>query len=172
MAAAEYAERLSVVRSAGMEAGRDPASITAGYHAYVAPAEDHETSHRMLAAPLAGAMSLVASAANWRQTGRRHPLGDGFQGLRDYVPEWYSPAELQAAGAAYQPDVFHDPIAHGTAAELAAFFEPFVEAGLEHLVVSNVGPLAGIEDLGSSSAVLKEAVALLQALLPFLEPAP
>jgi phthiodiolone/phenolphthiodiolone dimycocerosates ketoreductase len=163
MDAAEYAERLSVVRSAGREAGRDPASITAGYHAYVVPAEDHETSHRMLAAPLAGAMSLVASAANWERSGRRHPLGDGFQGLRDYVPEWYSPEELQAAVAAYHPDVLHDQVAHGSAAEIAAFFEPFVEAGLEHLVVSNVGPLAGIEYLGSSSAVLKEAVAVLQA---------
>ena len=163
MDAAEYAERLSVVRSAAREAGRDPASITAGYHAYVVPAEDHETSHRMLAAPLAGAMSLVASAANWERSGRRHPLGDGFQGLRDYVPEWYSAEELQAAVAAYHPDVLHDQVAHGTAAEVAAFFEPFAEAGLEHLVVSNVGPLAGIEYLGSSSAVLKEAVALLQA---------
>ncbi|HXL41767.1 MAG TPA: LLM class flavin-dependent oxidoreductase, partial [Actinomycetota bacterium] len=163
MDAAEYAERLSVVRSAGREAGRDPASITAGHHAYIVPAEDHETSHRMLAAPLAGAMSLVASAANWERSGRRHPLGDGFQGLRDYVPEWYSPEELQAAVAAYHPDVLHDQVAHGTAPEIAAFFEPFVEAGLEHLVVSNVGPLAGIEYLGPSSAVLKEAVALLQA---------
>jgi phthiodiolone/phenolphthiodiolone dimycocerosates ketoreductase len=163
MDAAQYAEQLSVVRSAGREAGRDPASITAGYHAYVVPAEDHETSHRMLAAPLAGAMSLVASAANWERSGRRHPLGDGFQGLRDYVPEWYPPEELQAAVAAYHPDVLHDQVAHGTAAEIAAFFEPFVEAGLEHLVVSNVGPLAGIEHLGSSSAVLREAVALLQA---------
>src|SRR5256714_5612921 len=55
MEAGDYAERLSVVRSAAREAGRDPASITAGYHAYVAPAEDHETSHRMLDAPLTGA---------------------------------------------------------------------------------------------------------------------
>jgi hypothetical protein len=30
-------------------------------------------------------------------------------------------------------------------------------------VVSNVGPLAGIEYMGSSSSVLKKAVALLQA---------
>jgi phthiodiolone/phenolphthiodiolone dimycocerosates ketoreductase len=163
MDAADYGERLSVVRSAAREAGRDPASITAGYHAYIVPAEDHETSHRMLASPLAGALSLVASSANWERSGRRHPLGDNFQGLRDYVPEWYSLSELQAAVAAYHPDVLHDQIAHGTAAELAAFFEPFVDAGLEHLVVSNLGPLAGIEYMGSSSSVLKEAVALLQA---------
>src|SRR3982074_1589544 len=108
----------------------------------------------MSPAPLAGAMSLVASAATWQLPRRRPPLGDDFQGLRDYVPEWYSPSELQAAVAAYHPDVFHDQIAHGTAAELAAFFEPFVEAGLEHLVVSNLGPLAGIEYIGPSSSVL------------------
>jgi phthiodiolone/phenolphthiodiolone dimycocerosates ketoreductase len=163
MDAADYGQRLSVIRAAAREASRDPASITAGYHAYLVPAEDHETSHRMLAAPLAAALSLVAPAATWERSGRRHPLGDGFEGLRDYVPEWYSLEELQAAVAAYHPDVIHDQIAHGTAAELAAFFEPLVEAGLEHLVVSNVGPLAGIEHLGSSSAVMKEAVALLQS---------
>jgi phthiodiolone/phenolphthiodiolone dimycocerosates ketoreductase len=163
MDAAAYAERLSAVRSAAREAGRDPASITAGYHAYLVPAEDHETSHRMLAAPLAGALSLVATAANWERSGRKHPLGDDFQGLRDYVPEWYSLPELEAAVATYHPDVLHDQIAHGTAAELAAFFEPFVEAGLEHLVVSNLGPLAGIEYLAPSSSALLEAVARLQA---------
>ena len=163
MDAADYGERLGAVRRAAAEAGRDPSAITAGYHAYVVPAEDHETAHRMLAAPLAGAMSLVASAANWERSGRQHPLGDDFQGLRDYVPEWYTPAELEAAVAAYHPDVFHDQVAHGTAEELAAFFEPFVEAGLEHLVVSNVGPLAGIEHMGPSSSVLREAVARLQA---------
>lgn len=163
MQAAEYGEKLAAIRRAADEAGRDPAAITPAYHAYVVPAEDHETAHRMLAAPLAGAMSLVASADNWRQSGRSHPLGEDFQGLRDYVPEWFEPEQLQAALAAYHPDVFHDQIAHGPAGDIAAFFEPFVAAGLRHLVVSNVGPLAGIEHMGSSSSVLKEAAALLRA---------
>ena len=163
MDAADYGERLWAVRRAAAGAGRDPFAIVAGYHAFVVPAEDHETAHRMLASPLAGAMSLVAAASTWERSGRRHPLGDGFEGLRDYVPEWYSPEELEAATAAYDIDVVHDTVAHGTAADLVAHFEPFMEAGMEHLVFSNVGPLAGVEFLGPSSSTLKEAAALLQS---------
>ena len=65
--------------------------------------------------------------------------------------------------ADYEVDVFHDTIAHGTAADLVAHFEPFVDAGMEHLVFSNVGPLAGVEFLGPSSSTLKEAAALLRS---------
>src|SRR5438094_1225381 len=46
MDAAEYADRLSVVRSAGREAGRNPASITAGHHPHIVPAEDPAPSQR------------------------------------------------------------------------------------------------------------------------------
>ena len=159
----EYGERLGLIRAAAAEAGRDPATITAGYHAYVVPAPDHATAHRMLDAPLAGAMALAASAANWEAAGRRHPLGEGFEGLRDYIPEWYTPSELSAAVGAYNLDVFHGVVAHGTAQQLVDHFEPFIEAGMEHLVVSSVAPLAGLEYMEASSAVLKEAVRLLQA---------
>lgn len=162
MTAAEYGRRLGVIRAAAASAGRDPDTITAGYHAYVVPAQDHSEAHRMLSAPLAGAMALAASSANWEAGGRRHPLGDAFEGFRDYIPESYSHEELSAAVGAYDLEVFHGVIAHGTAQEIAAHFEPFVDAGLEHLVVSNLAPLAGLEYLQSSSAVLKEAVALLQ----------
>ena len=162
MSAQDYGDGLGAVRAAAAEAGRDPGKVTAGYHAYAVPAEDHETAHRMLASPLAGAMSLVASARNWEASGRTHPLGKDFEGLRDYIPEWYSPAELRVATASYDLGVFHDLVAHGTASELVDHFTPFVEAGLEHLVVSNVGPLAGIEYLGTSSGVLREAAGILR----------
>jgi phthiodiolone/phenolphthiodiolone dimycocerosates ketoreductase len=163
MTAAGYGQRLGVVRAAAASAGRDPAAITAGYHAYVVPAVDHTVAHRMLSAPLAGAMALAASSANWEASGRRHPLGDTFEGFRDYVPEWYSQEELAAAVGAYDLEVFHGLIAHGTAAEIAAHFEPFIDAGMEHLVVSNLAPLAGLEYMQPSSAVLKEAVRLLRS---------
>jgi len=158
-----YRAALGVIRSAAAEAGRDPAAITAGHYAYVVPAPDHETAHRMLASPLAGAMALVASADNWARAGREHPFGPGFQGLRDYVPEHYTAEELEAAVSAYSLEVFHDQLAHGTAADIVSFFEPLVEAGLEHLVLSNLGPLAGLEHLGSSGPILREAAALLRA---------
>lgn len=163
MTAEEYRTALAAIRGAASKAGRDPAAITAGQYAFVVAAPDHETAHHMLATPLAGAMALVNSGQNWARAGREHPFGPGFQGLRDYVPEHYSAEELRMAVAAYSLEVFHDQIAHGTAADIVAFFEPLIEAGLQHLVVANMGPLAGLEHLGSSGSILREAAATLQA---------
>lgn len=142
---ADYAERLQAVRKAAAEAGRDPEAIEAGFQIYVIVADDHATAHEILASPLAGAMSLVASSEMWERTGRKHPLGEGFEGLRDYVPEWLSESEVAKAVSAYDPDIFHDLVPHGTVEEVAAGIERFVDAGLEHAVLVNLAPLAGLE---------------------------
>lgn len=162
MDAAAYAGKLAAVRRAAAEAGRDPAAVAAGCYAYTVCAPDHDTAHRILAAPLAGALALASSSWEWVRAGRRHPLGEGFEGLRDYVPEWYAKEELEAAVAQYDPEVFHDLVAHGTAEEVARHFEPLVEAGLEHVVLVNVALIAGLEYIGPSREGLNEAARILR----------
>lgn len=163
MEADDYASRLKVIRDAAAEAGRDPSAIVAGYQMYAAVADDHDSAHEILSSPLAGAMSLVAADWEWKRAGFKHPLGDGFEGLRDYVPEWYSKEELEAAVAQYQPEVFHDVVAHGTPDEVAKSVEPFIDAGLEHLIFVNMAPLAGLEYLDRSRAGIKTAAETLRA---------
>jgi phthiodiolone/phenolphthiodiolone dimycocerosates ketoreductase len=163
MQPSDYAERLARIRKAAEESGRDPAAITAGYQMYAVVAPDHETSHQILASPLAGAMALVAAASQWEAAGRKHPLGDGFEGLRDYVPEWYSKEELEAAVAQYEPDVFHDLVAHGDAQDVVKFIEPFIDAGLEHVVFTNIAALAGLEHLGPAQEGLAQVAATLKS---------
>lgn len=159
----DYRDRLAAVRRAAEEAGRDPAAIVAAFHIYVVPAADHETAHRILASPLAGALALVGSSWQWERSGRRHPLGDGFEGLRDYVPEWYAPEELQAAVAAYHPDVFHDLLAHGDADDIVAAIEPYLDAGMGHPVLANLAPLAGLEYVEPAREVVREVARRLRA---------
>jgi phthiodiolone/phenolphthiodiolone dimycocerosates ketoreductase len=159
----DYAGRLRVVREAAAEAGRDPAAIVAGYHIYLVPAADHETAHRILDSPLAGALALVGSSWQWEKTGRRHPLGDDFEGLRDYVPEWYGLEALRTAVAAYHPDVFHDFVVHGSAEEIVASLEPYVDAGMTHAVLVNLSPLAGLEYVEPAREVVREVAKLLRA---------
>lgn len=156
MAPEDYAAKLEVVRKAAAKAGRDPALIVAGYQMYAVCADDHETAHQILASPMAGAMALVAASWEWERAGRKHPLGDGFEGLRDYVPEWYSKDELEAAVAQYDIDVFHDLVAHGTAGEVVKQIEPFIDAGLEHAVLANIAPLAGFEFMEQARAGIKK----------------
>lgn len=152
----DYAGRLAVVRNAAAEAGRDPSAIVAAFHVYIVPAVDHGTAHRLLASPLAGALALVASSWQWEHSGRKHPLGDNFEGLRDYVPEWYSPEEILSAVAAYDPEVFHDFLVHGDADEIVAALEPYIEAGMTHPVLANLAPLAGIEYVEPAREIVRE----------------
>lgn len=163
MEPSDYAERLERIRKSADEVGRDPASIIPGYQMYAIVVDDHETAHEILASPLAGAMSLVAPAWQWERTGRQHPFGAGFEGLRDYVPEWYSKDELEAAVAHYDPEIFHDLVAHGTADEVAKQVEPFIDAGLEHAVFVNMAPLAGAEYLATAQEGLTKVAAILRA---------
>lgn len=153
----DYAERLRVVREAARDCGRDPEAIMPGYMTYVVGADDHETAHRILASPLAGAMALAGSSWQWERSGRPHPLGQGFEGLRDYVPEWYSPEQLQVAVSAYDPEVFHDLIPHGTGQEIADSLAGFIDVGMRHLVCVNLSPLGGLEYIDPSRQATGEA---------------
>ena len=161
---AEYAAKLKVVRAAAEEAGRDPKAIEAAYQMYVVLTDDHDAAHRVLSSPLAGAMALVASSSHWERVGRKHPLGQGYEGLRDYVPEWFDKQELEAAVGQYDPDVFHDLVPHGTAEEIAASIEPYAGAGCSHVVLVNLAPMAGLEYLQAAQQNLPELVSLIKSM--------
>jgi phthiodiolone/phenolphthiodiolone dimycocerosates ketoreductase len=163
MESEDYAGKLKLIRDAATEAGRDPSSIVAGYQMYALVAEDHETAHQILSSPMAAAMSLVAADWEWQRAGRKHPLGEGFEGLRDYVPEWYSKEELESAVAEYDIEVFHDVVAHGTPDEVSKSVEPFIDAGLEHVVFSNIAPMAGLEYMDQARSGIKKVAEILKS---------
>ncbi|MEO7803696.1 MAG: LLM class flavin-dependent oxidoreductase [Actinomycetota bacterium] len=162
MTPAEYGSKLGVIRKAAQDAGRDPEAIIAGYYMYVGLASDHDTAHRLLSSPLAKAMALVAPSEQWEAVGRKHPFGSDFQGLRDYVPEWYSSEVLQDAVDSFELDVLHDTVLHGTVEEVVTQVEPFIEAGLQHVVFGNLAPLAGMEYIPDSQEGLRKVAANLR----------
>lgn len=156
MKPAEYGEKLGVIRKAAAEAGRDPEAIVAGYQIYVVVTEEHETAHHIMSSPLAKAMALVAPASQWESAGKKHPLGPGFEGLRDYVPEWMTEDELREATGQFDLSVLHDTVVHGTPDEVVGQLEPFIDEGLEHIVFGNMAPIAGFEYVAVAQAGLKE----------------
>lgn len=163
MTAEDYGERLTVLRKAAADAGRDPEAIEAGCQMYAVITEDHETAHELMERPLVAAMSLVGSSEMWERTGRTHPFGEGFMGLRDYVPEWYSEEEIAAATEAFDPEILHDLIPHGSPDEVLASIEPYIDAGLQHLVLGNTAPLAGLEYLETAQQGMKELAGALRS---------
>ncbi len=163
MTPAEYKSKLKTIRDAAGRAGRDPNAITAGYQMYVVLAPDHETSHVIMSSPLAAGMALVAPSSQWEKAGLKHPFGSGFEGLRDYVPEWYTPQEIEEAVAQFDIAVVHDDVVHGTVDEVVSAIEPLIDAGLQHVTLSNLAPIAGLEHLAFAQEAIREVARTLRS---------
>jgi phthiodiolone/phenolphthiodiolone dimycocerosates ketoreductase len=102
--------------------------------------------------------ALAANSDLFRRAGLEHPLGAGFAGLRDYIPEWLPAAtirdaanDLPAAGAQHF-------VVHGTPADVVSHLAPFVEAGVRRIVLDNLLPLGVPEELEGANRATRAAI--------------
>jgi phthiodiolone/phenolphthiodiolone dimycocerosates ketoreductase len=154
----EYSARLAVARDAAVEAGRDPAQIVPGLYLYAVIHDDVDVAAKALEGLLLRVQALAASSDLFARAGLEHPLGAGFSGLRDYIPEWLPPAvvrdaanDLPAAGAQHF-------VVHGTPADVVAHLAPFVEAGVRRVVLDNLLPLGIPEELEGANRATRAAI--------------
>jgi phthiodiolone/phenolphthiodiolone dimycocerosates ketoreductase len=168
MTAEEYRGRLARIAAAAAEAGRSLADFEPALQIQLALGPDRR---RVLAGflglPAAGAMAMLLPGALWERHGLRHPLGAAFEGFPDFVPEEIAPAQIEAARRQLTPELLADGVFAGSVTEVVGEVRPLVAAGLRHVVIWNIGPLAagaGIADL--------VRLALLIRRLRRLRPAP
>ncbi|NIP94335.1 MAG: LLM class flavin-dependent oxidoreductase, partial [Akkermansiaceae bacterium] len=96
----EYAEKLEAIGLAAERGGRDRASIVAGMQIFLMVAPTREEARQLLSSKAARFVALLASDEVWNKLGLTHPLGEGFGGMIDFVPQSYSREELEDAIAA------------------------------------------------------------------------
>ncbi|WP_280271747.1 LLM class flavin-dependent oxidoreductase [Nocardia wallacei] len=83
----EYRQRLETVRSAASDAGRDPAAVGAAAVFSVLTATRAADVDALTDSVGARALTLCAPAEMWARHGVDHPLGAGFTGLQDLLPQ-------------------------------------------------------------------------------------
>jgi phthiodiolone/phenolphthiodiolone dimycocerosates ketoreductase len=159
----EYAESLRIVRDAASKAGRDPDAITPGLWQYAVPASDHETAHRLLDTPLIRAYMLVLGSAAFERHGYEHPLGKGFEGIRDYIPTRVGREEALKASAQVPEEVLHENVPHGTPDDLAALARVYEAAGCKHIVLWNVTFLGDPSLVRESYHLMDDLLAILKS---------
>lgn len=138
----EYAGKLTIVRAAAQEAGRDPQEITPALEQYVVVAPTEQEARAMLDTKLVRYFHLLVPADVWRQVGSEHPLGEHFRGYVDFVPERYDRKSLEEAISAVPDDlVTEGPLVWGTPEQVASKLREFGEAGLRHVTLSLVSTL-------------------------------
>jgi phthiodiolone/phenolphthiodiolone dimycocerosates ketoreductase len=82
--------------------------------------------------------ALVRDAEAWREAGGVHPFGEGFRGMRDFVPRRIGHEEVREAMEKVPRDVLHALLPHGTPDEIAALVRTYERAGLRHVILDNV----------------------------------
>ncbi len=143
MTAAEYAEKLGRIRAAGREAGRDMTRFEPALQIQIALGKDRRSVlEQMLTVPAAAAMSMLLPGPLWAKHGRRHPLGEDYEGFAQFVPEEITAEQIADARRQITPELMGDGVFAGSVDEVFAEVKPLVDAGLRHVVAIDIGAVA------------------------------
>jgi phthiodiolone/phenolphthiodiolone dimycocerosates ketoreductase len=141
--AAEYAAGLGRIRAAAGEAGRDLSHFEPALQAQLVLGRSRGAAlDAVMRVPTTAAMGLLLPGRLWTTHGLRHPLGDDFEGFPEFVPEEITAAQIDQARRQVTADLIGDGVFAGSIDEVVAEIRPLVDAGLRHLVIWNIGPLA------------------------------
>jgi phthiodiolone/phenolphthiodiolone dimycocerosates ketoreductase len=157
----DYADGLARIKRAATAAGRDAGAFTPGLWNYTIVAEDHEECHRIADQPLPKINMLVLPSSAYEERGYTHPLGEGFYGIRDFIPAHYGKDEILKALDSIPEDMVHDYTVHGTPDELVALVRSYEAVGLEHVVLWNQTFLGDPTKVAESFHLLDEVRAAL-----------
>jgi phthiodiolone/phenolphthiodiolone dimycocerosates ketoreductase len=159
----EYANKLAMIYAAAREAGRNPEKITPALHRFAVIGRTEQETEAMLDSKAIRAFALAAPAELWRNVGREHPLGAGFRGYVDIIPERYDRRTIEAAIAAVPRELVRDgPLLWGTPEQVARKIQKFGDAGLRHIVIAPVSGLVSKQAAVYSLRALYEIKRLLR----------
>lgn len=160
----DWRTRLDWIRDAQRRHGRDDAAVVPAVRSYVVAHEDHEVAHRMLDHPLVKGLCLSLPDWLYKTVGSAHPMGDGFHGLRSYIPSGIPREEALELIERIPFDLVHQYMLHGTPDDMVAGMTPYVEAGATHVVLHNMGFLADPKTAPASFRLLTETVEQVDAV--------
>ncbi len=143
MTADDYRAKLAAIHAAAAEAGRPVDKFEAALQIQVAlgsePQADPGAVDQGEARRGDGAPDSGRGVEEARFT---HPLGESFEGFPDIIPNEVPPAALAAAERQVTPELLNEGVCAGTVDDVVEEVKPLVAAGLKHVVLWNIGPLA------------------------------
>src|SRR5262245_33825144 len=140
---AEYRAGLDRIRSAAAEAGRDLSQFEPALQVQLVLGRDRRGALEMVTkVPAAAAMALLLPGRVWGAHGVQHPLGAEFEGFPDFVPAEVTAEHIEQARRCVTAELIGDGVFAGSVDEVVADMRALVDAGLRHVVLWNIGPLA------------------------------
>ncbi len=134
---ADYAQRLDVVRSAASDAGRDPMAIIPAVWLPVVVSRTDDDLEEALESEILRAGILNASDAYFAQYGAQHPLGAGFAGAQDLLPQDWDEQTALALIEKVPKEVARGAALCGRPEEVLERAAVWRDHGVRHLVVAD-----------------------------------
>jgi phthiodiolone/phenolphthiodiolone dimycocerosates ketoreductase len=139
--AVEYRANLATVRGQAGEAGREPGAVRGAgmWLAVVAPTE--AVVEELLDTPAMRFLGLWAPAHVWARHGAVHPMGEGFSGVHDFLPESITDLdEARKLAAQVPPGVLRELMLCGTPQQCAEQLAEYAAAGCTHATLVPMAP--------------------------------
>jgi len=161
----EYAERLDAVRTAASDAGRDPMAITPAMWFMTVAVRNQADLDEALDSEVIHAAALNAPDHFYARHGAQHPLGIGFSGAQDLLPQDMDEQTVLSHIKKIPTAVVRDAVMCGTPDEIVDRMAEWRDHGLRYAVLANVGMLQRSLRKGLATAVpLTQAVRRLRKL--------
>ncbi|GAA3528031.1 LLM class flavin-dependent oxidoreductase [Mycolicibacterium helvum] len=137
----EYAQRLEAVRTAASDAGRDPMAIKPAIWLMTLAARNRDDLDEALDSEVIRAAALNAPDHFFARHGAQHPLGIGFAGAQDILPQDMDEQTALSHVKAIPTEVVRDCLLCGTPDEIVDRAAHWRDCGVEYMVLANLGPL-------------------------------
>ena len=131
----EYARRLEAVRTAASDAGRDPMSIVPAICLPVLTGRTRGEVDEALESEVVKAAALNASDEFFAQHGAQHPLGVGFAGAQDILPQDWDEQTALSYIKDIPSSLLRDMALVGTASEVIEQAAEWRDCGVRHVVL-------------------------------------
>jgi phthiodiolone/phenolphthiodiolone dimycocerosates ketoreductase len=134
----EYASRLDVVRSAASDAGRDPMSIVPAMWLFVVTGRTSADVDEALGSEVVKALGLTASDEYFAEHGAQHPLGVGFSGAQDILPQDWDEQTALSYTKKVPTELLRHMLLAGTPDEIIGQAAEWRDHGVRYIVLANV----------------------------------
>jgi phthiodiolone/phenolphthiodiolone dimycocerosates ketoreductase len=136
--AAEYGRRLEQVRTAASDVGRDPMALTAAAMLFVITGMCRGQIEEAVESVAARVFGLCISAEVWARHGVQHPLGAGFSGIQDLLPQLLDRDTALSYAEKVTTAMVRDYCFVGTPDEIRERVAEWRDYGLRYAVLVNV----------------------------------
>jgi phthiodiolone/phenolphthiodiolone dimycocerosates ketoreductase len=158
LVADEYRDRLKIIKEECNRIGRDFDKIEKAVHLNIIIDESREECLRIMEAPLIKAGALLFPATLYRKLGYKHPLGEDFYALTDYIPAKLSREDAMKAVESVPREVVQESVLWGNVEDVIDKLDKYRKAGLQTVAFWNLTFLGDATKVKSSYSCIDQLV--------------